>query len=79
VSKEFFNAVKEKPAYSLISELKGPSGEPVTGHNNITTICSDFYNDLYTPLARLELALPAEQEILSAVYACISPLMALPL
>jgi hypothetical protein len=59
MSKEFFNAVKEKPARSLISELKGPSGEPVTGHNNIAMTCSEFYKDLYTPLARSELALQA--------------------
>lgn len=52
MSREFFNAVKEKPARSTISELTNPGGASFTSHKDIEDACVSFYKELYSAPSR---------------------------
>lgn len=48
VAKEFFNAVKERPQTSVITELEDESGVLVSDRAEVERVCVSFYSKLYT-------------------------------
>ena len=79
MSKEFFNAVKDKPPRTNITELTIPGGTSITSQVDIEESCTAFYKELYTALASDDRTRHCEQEILETIPSCITPLMSLAL
>lgn len=77
MTKEFFNAVKEKAPRAHISELTNPGGDSTTNQLEIERACLAFYRDLCTAKASDEETRRCEVEILEAVPESVTPLMAL--
>lgn len=54
MTREFFEAIHEKPIRSSITELNNPSGDSFRQLAKIETACVDFYSELYAALGRNE-------------------------
>ena len=75
MTKEFFNAVKDKPPRTNISELTIPGGSSITSQVELEECCTAFYKELYTAQACDDRTRRSEQEILATLPASISPSM----
>ena len=75
MTKEFFNAVKDKPPRTNITELSIPGGSSITSQADIEESCIAFYKELYTAPVSDARSKECEQEILGTLLPCITPLM----
>lgn len=79
MSCEFFNAVQKKSPRTTIAQLTSLGGVSITRHKDIEDAYLAFYRELYIAPGRDEQTRQSEQEILDAILASITPLMALAL
>ena len=79
MSREFFDAVKEKISRTNITELTNPEGDSTTNQLDIERTCLAFYRELYSAQGQDDSTRHSEGKMLESIPARVTSLMALAL